>query len=169
MGKDLEVIDVVSLDRNGIEEKENGEEIRWFDDNGGLPEGNYPEDYLKGDWVIIEGRVEIGKDKIIWAYRSIDNTTLIRLGLLNHDSFWLPQYMSEEHPATGEKFTPIPTGVIKPVSVLVRKDGEDLGVNINRKLDGQKFTAVFGMKLNEDIFLGYEGDRWELIDISDLN
>lgn len=73
--KKIEIIDFVELNENGIrvEEQHNPFAIRFFDDNGSLPEGNYDENDIAGSWVVVEGKCEIGK----YAYRSSDNCTLI--------------------------------------------------------------------------------------------
>ena len=74
--KKIEIIEILELNENGIrvEEQHNSYATRFFDDNGSLPEGNYDENDIAGSWVMIDGRHEIGT----FAYRSIDNVTLIK-------------------------------------------------------------------------------------------
>ncbi|MFW6243008.1 MAG: hypothetical protein ACOC2W_02520 [bacterium] len=71
----MKVWAVVKLDEKGIGEVN---KMRYFDDNGGLPEGNYSENDIAGKWVMIEGKIEV-EDKITYAYREVDNTTLIKV------------------------------------------------------------------------------------------
>ena len=68
---------IVNLNENG---EDNNSLIRYFDDNGALPDGNFNE--ITGQWLIIEGQVEVN-DKLIYAYRNIDNTTLIKIEEVN--------------------------------------------------------------------------------------
>jgi hypothetical protein len=65
----------VKLNKNGVEvgEEENPLATRYFDDNGGLANGNYDEDDIARTWVLVVGKHEIGT----YAYRTIDDTTLI--------------------------------------------------------------------------------------------
>jgi hypothetical protein len=69
------IIEKVKLNKNGVEveEEENPLAVRYFDDNGCLPNGNYDEDDIAGTWVLVVGKHEIGT----YAYRTIDDTTLI--------------------------------------------------------------------------------------------
>lgn len=67
----MKIVDVVYLDQNGICE----DGIRYFDDNGGLPDGNYNENNLKGSWIVIDG--DATNYNVTYAYRTIDDTTLI--------------------------------------------------------------------------------------------
>ena len=75
----IEIIDIVELNRNGIRIEEEDLPLPlptlYFDDNGGSPDGNYDEDNIAGTWLVVEGRHEVG----IYAYRSIDDITLIKL------------------------------------------------------------------------------------------
>ena len=68
----------VKLNANGVEviEEENLLAMRYFSDNGGLPSGNYDEDDIAGTWVLISGE---HTNYDMYAYRSIDDTTLIPL------------------------------------------------------------------------------------------
>lgn len=75
----IEIIDIVELNRNGIRIEEENLPLpfatMYFDDNGGSPDGNYDEDAIAGTWAVVKGRHEVG----IYAYRSIDDVTLIKL------------------------------------------------------------------------------------------
>ena len=70
------IIEKVKLNKNGVEveEEENPLAVRYFDDNGCLPNGNYDEDDIAGIWVHVEGE---HTNYDMYAYRSIDDTTLI--------------------------------------------------------------------------------------------
>lgn len=72
----MEIIENIKLNEKGINinEQNNPMAIRYFDDNGSLPEGNYNKNDIEGDWVVVKGKHEIGK----YAYRNIDNCTLIK-------------------------------------------------------------------------------------------
>ena len=69
---------VLKLNEKGVEvrEEENPMALRYryFDDNGGMPSGNYNEDDIAGEWVLVEGE---HTNYDMYAYRSIDDTTLI--------------------------------------------------------------------------------------------
>ena len=72
----MKVIEVVELNENSVKigEEKNPLAMRYFDDNGGLPSGNYDENDISGIWVHLEGKhTNFAK----YAYRSIDNSTLI--------------------------------------------------------------------------------------------
>ena len=79
MKKEITILDIVELNRNGIRIEEENLPLpvvtRYFDDNGGSPDGNYDEDNIAGTWLVVDGRHEVG----IYAYRSIDDITLIKL------------------------------------------------------------------------------------------
>jgi len=66
----------VKLNKNGVEvgEEENPLAMRYFDDNGGLANGNYDEDDIAGTWAYVKGE---HTNYDMYAYRSIDDTTLI--------------------------------------------------------------------------------------------
>ena len=70
---------IVELNGKGInvEETDNPMATRFFDDNGGLPDGNF-KDNIAGKWLIIHGKIDVS-DKLEYAYRTIDNTTLIKI------------------------------------------------------------------------------------------
>jgi hypothetical protein len=70
------IIEKVKLNKNGVEvgEEENPLAMRYFDDNGGLPNGNYDEDDIAGFWIHVEGE---HTNYDMYAYRTIDDTTLI--------------------------------------------------------------------------------------------
>ena len=76
MSKEINIIEIVYLNQNGIkiEEENHPLPFRYFNDNGSLPEGNYKENDIAGSWVVVKGRHEIGT----FAYRSIDDCTLIK-------------------------------------------------------------------------------------------
>ena len=74
----IKIIDIVELNENGVDVEEAGNNpmpIKYFDDNGGLPDGNFDENNIAGKWVLLKGRHEIGT----YACRTIDNHTLIKL------------------------------------------------------------------------------------------
>ena len=79
---------IIELNKNGVEvgEEENPLALRYFNDNGNLPDGNYDEDDIAGSWILIDGDNIAGRWVLIsgehtnydiYAYRSIDDTTLI--------------------------------------------------------------------------------------------
>lgn len=76
MKKEITIVDIVELNEYGVrvEEQENPLAPRYFDDNGGSPDGNYNENAIAGTWVVLDGRHEIGT----FAYRSIDHCTLVK-------------------------------------------------------------------------------------------
>lgn len=78
MKKEITIVDIVELNRNGIRIEEEDLPLpvvtRYFDDNGGSPDGNYDEDAIAGTWVVLDGKHEIGT----YAYRSIDHCTLVK-------------------------------------------------------------------------------------------
>ena len=69
---------VLKLNEKGIKinEEDNSMAMRYFSDNGGMPDGNYDEDDIAGTWVLISGE---HTNYDMYAYRSIDDTTLIPL------------------------------------------------------------------------------------------
>jgi len=72
----MKIIEVVELNENSVKigEEKNPLAMRYFDDNGGLPSGNYDENDISGIWVHLEGKhTNFAK----YAYRSIDNSTMI--------------------------------------------------------------------------------------------
>lgn len=78
MKKEITILDIVELNRNGIRIEEEDLPLPlptlYFDDNGGSPDGNYDEDNIAGTWVVLDGKHEIGT----YAYRSIDHCTLVK-------------------------------------------------------------------------------------------
>jgi hypothetical protein len=75
MSKEINIIEIVYLNQNGIkiEEENHPLPFRYFNDNGSLPEGNYNENAIEGTWVLVDGKHEVGT----YAYRTIDDCTLI--------------------------------------------------------------------------------------------
>src|SRR5690554_706677 len=75
MSKEINIIGIVELNKNGIriEEQENPLAFMYFNDNGSLPEGNFDETNVAGTWVVVSGKHEVGT----YAYRSSDDCTLI--------------------------------------------------------------------------------------------
>ena len=71
----MNIIDIIELNKNGIDVNEPHEfATRYFNDNGGLPDGNYDESDLSGKWLLIKGK----QDKFdVYAYRTIDHSTLV--------------------------------------------------------------------------------------------
>ena len=93
-GDNMRVINIMELNSNGVDvnDKNTGTpaETRYFNDNGALPDGNFDESNIKGFWVHVEGKHEIGE----YAYRVIDDSTLIRLsslGRIEVDADWLEE------------------------------------------------------------------------------
>ena len=78
MSKEITVVDIVELNEYGVRIEEQDLPLpfatRYFDDNGGSPDGNYDENAIAGTWVVVSGKHEIGT----FAYRSIDHCTLIK-------------------------------------------------------------------------------------------
>ncbi|MFW6047156.1 MAG: hypothetical protein ACOCP4_05170 [Candidatus Woesearchaeota archaeon] len=67
--------DIVRLDERGIEKKSR---LMYLDDNGSKANGNYDKNNIAGNWLVIEGKVEIDNG-LTYIYRTIDNTTLIKV------------------------------------------------------------------------------------------
>ena len=78
MSKEITIVDFVELNEYGVRVEEQDLPLpfatRYFDDNGGSPDGNYDEDNIAGTWVVLDGKHEIGT----YAYRSIDHCTLVK-------------------------------------------------------------------------------------------
>lgn len=71
----MEILGFVNLDKNGVGE----DDIRYFDDNGELPIGNFNQEDIEGRWLLIDGKPKIKVGRMTWAYRDIDNTALIKV------------------------------------------------------------------------------------------
>lgn len=71
----IKIHNFIELDEDG---KGKRNRMSYFDDNGALPDGNYNKDDLEGKWIIIEGKPEI-KNNLTYAYRTIDDTTLLKV------------------------------------------------------------------------------------------
>ena len=75
----IEIIEIIQLNRNGVRVEEQDLplplQFHYFDDNGWSPDGNFDEDNIAGTWAVVKGKHEIG----VYAYRSIDDVTLIKL------------------------------------------------------------------------------------------
>lgn len=86
----MKIVDVVELNKNGVEiEKEDSPVAdRWFDDNGALPNGNFDENEIAGEWLVIDGKLYIDENTT-YAYRTIDNTTLVDLDSFVEEYFYL--------------------------------------------------------------------------------
>src|SRR5690606_34337920 len=78
MSKEITIVEIVELNEYGVRVEEQDLPLplatRFFDDNGGSPDGNYDEDAIAGTWVVLDGKHEIGT----YAYRSIDHCTLVK-------------------------------------------------------------------------------------------
>src|SRR5690554_2273150 len=76
--KEINIVEIVELNEYGVRVEEQDLPLplatRYFDDNGGSPEGNYDENNIAGTWVVLDGKHEIGT----YAYRSIDHCTLVK-------------------------------------------------------------------------------------------
>ena len=75
----IEIIEFIELNRNGVRIEEEDLplplQFHYFDDNGWSPDGNFDEDNIAGTWAVVKGKHEIG----VYAYRTIDDVTLIKL------------------------------------------------------------------------------------------
>jgi len=80
-------IEVLELDEWGADVNDNNRgtpgEIQYFDDNGGLPGGNYNKDNIAGKWVLVP--FDCRNDNLEFAYRTIDGSTLIKADSLLED------------------------------------------------------------------------------------
>src|SRR5690554_3499263 len=76
--KEINIVEIVELNEYGVRVEEQDLPLplatRYFDDNGGSPDGNYDENNIAGTWVVLDGKHEIGT----YAYRSIDHCTLVK-------------------------------------------------------------------------------------------
>src|SRR5690606_41336687 len=76
--KEINIVEIVELNEYGVRIEEQDLPLpfatRYFDDNGGSPDGNYDENNIAGTWVVLDGKHEIGT----YAYRSIDHCTLVK-------------------------------------------------------------------------------------------
>jgi hypothetical protein len=75
-GKEMKIIEIVELTKSGVKvsDQDNPMAVRYFNDNGNLPDGNFDENQIAGEWVHLEGQ---HANFEIYAYRSIDNSTLV--------------------------------------------------------------------------------------------
>jgi hypothetical protein len=78
--KEMKIIENVELTKSGVKisDQDNPMAVRYFNDNGNLPDGNFEEDEIAGEWVHLEGK---HTDFETYAYRSIDNSTLVPVGI----------------------------------------------------------------------------------------
>ena len=152
------VVDWVKLDKNGVEGGSEGIVYKYFDDNGALPSGNFNKEDIAGVWIVIDGKVDSDNDNIIYAYREVDDTTLVKSPINNFDK---KDYIIDY----SENPNALDIHQDSPFDVLVRKNGYNFKVNFDVDLDGYKYTGVLGLKLNNNLFLGFESNKWELIDI----
>ena len=95
----MEIVDVVELNQRGVEVEEEDSPVatRYFDDNGGLPEGNFVENNIKGRWIVIDR--ELKANKGIIAYRQIDDTTLVKC---DNFEFGFDQELAKKNDITGD-------------------------------------------------------------------
>jgi hypothetical protein len=74
--KEMKIIETVELTKSGVKvsDQDNPMAVRYFNDNGNLPDGNFDESQIAGEWVHLEGK---HTNLETYAYRSIDNSTLV--------------------------------------------------------------------------------------------
>jgi len=74
--KEMKIIETVELTKSGVKvsDQDNPMAVRYFNDNGNLPDGNFDKDKIKGEWIHLEGE---HREFEIYAYRTIDNSTLV--------------------------------------------------------------------------------------------
>lgn len=74
--KEMKIIETVELIKSGVKvsDQDNPMAVRYFNDNGNLPDGNFDENQIAGEWVHLEGQ---HTNFETYAYRSIDNSTLV--------------------------------------------------------------------------------------------
>lgn len=74
--KEMKIIETVKLTKSGVKvsDQDNPMATRYFNDNGNLPDGNFDESQIAGEWVHLEGQ---HTNFETYAYRSIDNSTLV--------------------------------------------------------------------------------------------
>ena len=108
--KKAKIIDVVKLNENGVNVEEAGNNpmpVKYFDDNGGLPDGNFNPDSIAGEWILIEGcGLDELKADVEYAYRTIDNTLMIKkedYNIKNEEQFF--EILKGENKMTREKNT----------------------------------------------------------------
>ena len=80
-------IEVLELNERGVSVNDNNlgtpAETRYFDDNGGLPDGNFVKENIAGKWVLVPFKCT--DDNLEFAYRTIDDSTLIKASSLLED------------------------------------------------------------------------------------
>ena len=147
----MKIIEVLELNENGVSVDDvnlgTPAEVRYFDDNCGLPDGNFDENNIAGNWVHLEGKHEIGT----FAYRQIDDSTLV-----NIDDNW--EY-AEERNELESSFDDLELEIETNTPGLKRKLVEinSIGVTINS--DGKIEEVAAGYYNNHNIvevFLGHD-------------
>ena len=77
--KMCKIVEVVELNDYGVKvyEADNPYANTYFNDNGGLPDGNYNKEDIAGEWIVIDGQIEVNED-ITYAHVTCSNTTLVK-------------------------------------------------------------------------------------------
>ena len=98
--KMCKIVEVVELNENGVkvDEADNPYANIYFDDNGGLPDGNYNKEDIPGEWIVIDGQIEVNEN-ITYAHVTCSNTTLVKNDFeVDFDKRWyltLPQFVGQ--------------------------------------------------------------------------
>ena len=163
----MNVIEVVELDDKGVAVNNDSEVVNYFDDNGDFPDGNYPTEdgkpiNIAGEWLLINDNIEVDNDYLVYAQRSSDGITLVQLPGKYVEEDYLVEYNAKDECPLG-------------VDVLVRENGFNVRVvrgcdyqnqaNVNNHLDGHKYSGYLGFKLNDDYFVTYRNEQFQMISL----
>mgnify|MGYP006276005013 FL=1 len=163
----MKKINVIKLDEEGYALDNNEDIDNYFDDGGDLPVGNYVKEDTKpvnieGEWLVVNELMDVENDYLTYAQRKSDNKTLIQLP---------GKYVEEDYLVDYDASDECPLGI----DVLVREDGFNVNVvpgcdyksdaNVNNHLDGHKYSGYLGFKLNEDYFVTYKNDKFQMISL----
>ena len=147
----MKIIEVLELNESGVSVDDVNEgapgEVKYFDDNGGLPDGNFDENNIAGNWVHLEGKHEIGT----FSYRQIDDSTLVKI----NDNWEYVEERNELEASFDDLELEIETNTPDLKRELV--DINSIGVTINS--DNKIEEVVAGYYHNHNIvevFLDYD-------------
>ncbi|MGM0501985.1 MAG: hypothetical protein ACQERJ_05615 [Bacillota bacterium] len=162
----MKVIDVVELDENGAVVNDQAEVINYFAGND-LPEGNYPTEdgepiNIAGEWLLISEPLEVENECLVHVKGINNGNTLVKLP---------NKYVAEDYLVDYDADEECPLGV----DVLIREDGFNVEVvpgcdyrsqaNVNNTLDGHQYTGYLGFKLNDDYFITYRDNQFQMISL----
>jgi hypothetical protein len=161
----LKILDVVELTAEGFDVED--KEKNYLDDGGSLAAGNYPTEdeepiNIAGEWLVVNELIEVDNDYLVYISLESEDITLVQLP---------GKYVEEDYLIDYDATDECPLGV----DVLVREDGFNIKVvpgcdyqaqaNVNNHLDGHKYTGYLGFKVNDDYFVTYRDDKFEMISL----